>query len=61
VTDYLSTLHVEDSDGGTSRVEWSGEFRPKGVSAEEVSRLFQALYENGLKALASEFSQKGKR
>jgi D-threo-aldose 1-dehydrogenase len=31
VTDYLSTLRVQDTDGGKgSRVEWTGRFTPKG-------------------------------
>jgi hypothetical protein len=53
VTDYLSTLRVEESDDGNgSRVEWSGRFTPNGVSEDEVSSLFRSIYEDGLKALA---------
>ena len=52
-TDYYATLKVIATDGGKgSRVEWSGEFTPKGVSDEEVSKLFQDIYDDGLKALA---------
>jgi len=51
--DYLATLRVEAVDGGKrSRVEWFGEFTAVGVSDAEVSRLFQGIYEDGLKALA---------
>ena len=35
------------------RVEWSGRFTPKGVSEAEASSLFQAIYDDGLKALIS--------
>jgi D-threo-aldose 1-dehydrogenase len=57
VTDYRSTIHVEATDGGRrSRVDWSGEFRPKGVSDQEASHLFQGIYEQGLKALADGFA-----
>ena len=57
VTDYLSTLHVRETDGGTgSRVEWSGRFTPKGVSDQEACQLFQGIYEDGLKALAARFA-----
>src|ERR1700742_3250866 len=36
VTDYYSTLKVIAINGGkASRVEWSGEFTPKGVTDEE--------------------------
>jgi hypothetical protein len=41
VTDYLSTLRVVKTDSGRgSRVEWSGQFMPDGVSDPEASRLF---------------------
>ena len=55
VSGYRSTLRVLEADGGTARVEWSGEFTPQGVSDEEASRLFRGIYEDGLKALAAGF------
>jgi hypothetical protein len=56
VTDYYSTLKVVEVDGGrAARVEWSGEFTPDGVTSAEVSRLFQGIYDDGLKALAERF------
>jgi D-threo-aldose 1-dehydrogenase len=59
VTNYLSTLHVEATNGGkTSRVEWTGRFTPKGVSKTEASKLFQGIYEDGLKALAAGFASR---
>jgi Polyketide cyclase / dehydrase and lipid transport len=58
VTDYYSTLKVTSAEGGkSSRVEWSGEFTPKGVSDQEASRIFQTIYGDGLKALARNFSK----
>jgi hypothetical protein len=52
VTGYVSTLRFQETDGGRgSRVEWSGQFTPNGVSDQEASRLFQGIYEDGLKAL----------
>jgi hypothetical protein len=59
VTDYHSTLKVVEIDANRSRVEWSGHFTPAGVSAEEASKLFQGIYENGLRALAAGLAQKG--
>ena len=57
VTNYLSTLRVEQAeDGRGSRVDWSGQFAPNGVSDQEASRLFQGMYEDGLKALATAFA-----
>jgi hypothetical protein len=59
VTDYLSTLHVVGTDGGTSsRVEWSGDFTAKGVSEHDAATLFQGIYEDGLKAVAARFAPK---
>jgi hypothetical protein len=57
VTGYRSTLRVREVNGGTaSRVEWSGEFTPSGVSDREAARQFQGIYEDGLKALATRFA-----
>lgn len=59
VTNYLSTLRVEGTnDGKGCRVEWTGSFTPNGVSKAEAARLFQGIYENGLKALAAGFRSK---
>jgi hypothetical protein len=58
VSGYRSTLRVEPSrDGKGSRVEWSGEFTPDGVSSEAASALFHGIYEDGLKALAEALSK----
>lgn len=52
VTGYRSTLRVVGIDGDqASRVEWSGEFTPAGVSNDDASRLFEGIYRDGLKAL----------
>lgn len=57
VTDYLSTLQVTGThDDMGSRVEWSGRFTPAGVTDAEASRLFQCIYDDGLKALADRYS-----
>jgi hypothetical protein len=57
VTDYRSTLRVEaTNDGESARVEWSGQFTAKGVSDQEASRLFQGIYDDGLKVLADRFA-----
>jgi hypothetical protein len=59
VTNYLSTLRVKEASGGKgSRVEWFGTFTPNRVSAHEASRVFQGIYEDGLKTLADGFARK---
>ena len=59
VTDYLSKLRVKEVDADkSSRVEWSGQFTPKGVSDDEASTLFRGIYEDGLKALGKQLASK---
>lgn len=51
-TDYLSTLQVREIAGRQAAlVVWSGSFIPDGVSEEEISSLFQGIYQAGLQAL----------
>ena len=57
VVDYLSTLRVsENGSPDSSKVEWFGSFTPHGATDEEVRRLFQGIYEDGLSQLAKRFS-----
>src|SRR5262245_7029750 len=57
VTDYLATISVHDQAGGNGcLVDWSGTFIAKGVSDREASKLFQVIFEDGLKALAARFA-----
>lgn len=60
VKDYLSTLKVVETGAKSSRVEWSGRFSPTTVSDQEISKLFQGIYEDGLKALATGLAKKAK-
>jgi hypothetical protein len=59
VKDYRSTLRVSDA-GAAARVDWSGSFTPQGVSDQEATRLFQGIYEDGLRALAEGFAAAGR-
>ena len=60
ITGYLSTLQVKTAaDGKGSHVEWAATFTPdSGVSDEEASKIFQGIFEDGLKELASRFKAK---
>ncbi|WP_109483535.1 SRPBCC family protein [Paraburkholderia sp. C35] len=60
VKDYLSTLKVSETGTKASRVDWSGHFTPTTVSEKEASKLFQGIYEDGLKALAQGLEKSGK-
>jgi hypothetical protein len=50
VASYYSTLKVSGA-GESSQVDWAGEFTPVGVSDHEASRIFQDIYDAGLKGL----------
>lgn len=57
VVDYLSTITVQATpDGAGSRVVWSGQFTPQGVTDSEASALFQGIYEAGLTALVNHYA-----
>jgi Polyketide cyclase / dehydrase and lipid transport len=56
LTDYYSTLKVSEPNGGKgSRVDWSGEFNPNGVSEQKPSEIVRNIFDDGLKALAAKF------
>jgi len=57
VTDYVSTLTVIDKGATACRVEWSGTFTPAGVTAQEASKLFTRIYEDGLAALKDQLAK----
>lgn len=57
-TAYLSTLNVDGIDGDSrSRVTWSGQFTPVGVSDDEIAALFHGIYSDGLSALQQTLSR----
>lgn len=53
-TDYLATIRVE-AQGQGAKVTWSGRFKAKGVSEEEVVALFSGIYQGGLEALRANY------
>lgn len=56
IAEYRATLAVREGERpGTTLVEWSGEFTPKGVSEAEVVAIFTGVYEGGLAALRANF------
>lgn len=48
VADYHSELRVVDNGDGSSTVEWSGAFEPKGASEQDAVRAIQGVYRAGL-------------
>jgi len=57
ITDYLATISVHEKAGESGcLVDWSGTFIANGVSDSEASKLFQSIFEDGLKPLAARFA-----
>lgn len=48
VSSYVSEIRVRDNNDGTSTVEWSGEFEPKGAPETDVAKMLQGIYQTGL-------------
>lgn len=48
VADYRAELRVVDNEDGTSTVEWTGSFEPKGASEFDAVRQVQTLFQSGL-------------
>ena len=61
VVDYLATISVSPTNEGKgSHVEWAGTFTPKGVSDADAHNLFQNIFSDGLKALASRYADRNR-
>jgi len=48
VSSYVSEIRVRDNGDGSSTVEWSGEFEPKGAPETDVAKMLQGIYQTGL-------------
>lgn len=57
VADYVSELRVRDNGDGTSSVEWSSEFKPKGVPENEAVKAIQEVYQTGFDNLKKMFGR----
>ena len=47
VDGYTAEIRVKDNGDGTSTVEWSSKFEPKGVNANEAVKIIQGIYQAG--------------
>ena len=48
---YVSTTTVKALGPGQCEVEWTAEFEPQGMPAEEVTAMLQGLYQQGIDGL----------
>lgn len=55
VANYTATVRVRDDGSGNSRVEWSSEFEPSGVSETDAMQTIQGVYQAGFDNLKKIF------
>ena len=48
VTSYAATMAVAAVDAASSELTWRGEIEPNGISDEEASAMFEAMYRYGV-------------
>lgn len=56
VSDYESSIRVEDAGQGKSRVIWASHFNTAGVSDAEAEKVIRNVYRGGLDNLARRFN-----
>jgi len=57
VLHYESTIQVESTGEGASRISWKGTFDAKDVSDADAVKAIEGVYEGGLAALQQYFSR----
>ena len=55
VENYLSTMHLSPIDGGRTRIEWSSEFDPAGISEADAIEAIRGIYKGGIAGLQARF------
>ena len=55
VADCVAEIHVNDNGDGTSTVEWSSEFKPKGAAENDAVKTIQGIYQAGFDNLKKMF------
>ncbi|MEO1019888.1 MAG: SRPBCC family protein [Pseudomonadota bacterium] len=58
VADYISVIKVKDNGNGTSSVEWSSEFKAKGVPENDAVNAIQEIYQQGLDNISKLYGMK---
>lgn len=49
--DYLATIEVGEAGPARTRVVWSSTFEPAGATDEQLTRLFEGIYQQGIAGL----------
>lgn len=55
IADYVAEIRVKDNGDGTSTLDWSSEFKPKGVPDGEAVKIVQGIYQTGFDSLKKMF------
>ncbi|MGE5115921.1 MAG: SRPBCC family protein [Betaproteobacteria bacterium] len=55
VADYTAEVHVIDNGDGTSTLEWSSDFEPKGASEQDALGVVRGIYQAGFDNLRKMF------
>ncbi len=58
VADYEAEIRVTDNGDGTCEVEWSSEFKPKGVPETDAIKSIEGIYQAGLDNLKKLYGMK---
>lgn len=48
VAKYSATVTITDTGDGSSHVDWTGTFEPKGASEAEASQVVEGIYRGGI-------------
>lgn len=58
VAGYTAEIRVKDNGDGTSTVEWSSNFEPKGAKMDEAVKVIQGIYQAGFDNLNKMYPKK---
>ncbi len=50
-TGYLAKVVVSDAGAGRTKIVWTSEFEPNGATEEDLVKLFEGIYQGGIKAV----------
>jgi len=55
VENYLATMQLSAIDDGRTRLEWSSDFEPAGISESEAVEAIRGIYRGGIAGLQARF------
>jgi len=55
VENYLATMQLSAVEGGRTRLEWSSDFEPAGISEADAIEAIRGIYKGGIAGLQARF------